>query len=566
MPRIPGLHTTRPIGGRDVYGTGLRRTAAAGMSLLLAAGVTMWAVPQTVKSNVDLTVGGEVTLIGHGNGHGRGMGQWGAFGYAKQGWSSTQILSHYYGGTSAGKVDNVDVSVILTGESSVNVFADAGLKVGEVAVAPGQAVSLSGSTATITDGCGGGVVQTVELPRSLVSPITAGPGRPVPELLKMCGSNETFRGSLGFDGGRVINVVPLDDYVKGVVPKEIIVSWADEGGAEALKAQAVAARTYALASMDISKPIDDTQNSQVYGGFGAEDPRTNAAVDATAGVVLMKDGKPAFTEFSSSTGGATDGRDFPAVLDEGDTISPYRDWTATVSSDSIASTFGVGSLTGFEVIEAYGMGAENGRAATVRISGTGGTVDVPAQEVRTKLQLRSSFFSVQGQTTPPAIVAPPSGVGSTPTGGVPAIPAPGGTPVPTGELPVTPGTGTGTGDLVSELLALAEAAIGGKFTELGGSSGVLGEALGPVLPTTSGTGAVQQFQNGSVFFGPDTGAHALGGLALLNFALQGGESVLGLPLEDSLSTLLGPVTQVFQSKFAGGILEVDPATGQASRK
>lgn len=564
MPRIPGLYTTRPIGGRDVFGTGLRRTAAAGVSLLLAAGVTMWAVPQTVKSNVDLTVGGEVTLIGHGNGHGRGMGQWGAFGYAKQGWSSTQILSHYYGGTTAGKVDNVDVSVILTGESSVNVFADAGLKVGEVAVAPGQAVSLSGSTATITDGCGGGVVQTVELPRSLVSPITAGPGRPVPELLKMCGSNQTFRGSLGFDGDRVINVVPLDDYVKGVVPKEIIVSWADEGGAEALKAQAVAARTYALASMDISKPIDDTQNSQVYGGFGAEDPRTNAAVDATAGVVLMKDGKPAFTEFSSSTGGATDGRDFPAVLDEGDTISPYRDWTATVSSDSIASTFNVGSLTGFEVIEAYGMGAENGRAATVRISGTGGTVDVPAQEVRTKLQLRSSFFSVQGQTTPPAIVAPPSGVGSTPTGGVPAIPTPGGTPLPTGELPATPGTGTG--DLISELLALAEAAIGGKFTELGGSSGVLGEALGPVLPTTSGTGAVQQFQNGSVFFGPDTGAHALGGLALLNFVLQGGESVLGLPLEDSLSTLLGPVTQVFQSKFAGGILEVDPATGQASRK
>jgi SpoIID/LytB domain protein len=378
----------------------------------------------------------------------------------------------------------------------------------------------------------------------------------------MCGSNETFRGSLGFDGGRVINVVPLDDYVKGVVPKESIVTWADEGGAEALKAQAVAARTYALASMDISKPIDDTQNSQVYGGYGAEDARSNAAVDATAGIVLTKDGKPAFTEFSSSTGGATDGRDFPAVVDEGDSISPYHDWSATVSSDSIASAFGVGSLTGFEVIEAYGMGAENGRAAKVRISGTGGTVEVPAQEVRTKLQLRSSFFSVQGQTTPPAIVAPPSGVGSAPTGGQPAIPAPGGSPAPSGELPATPGTG----DLLGQLLDLAATAIGGKFSELGGSSGVLGEALGPVEPTPSGNGAVQQFKNGSVFFGPDSGAHALGGLALLNFALQGGESVLGLPLEDSLSTLLGPVTQIFQSKFVRGILEVDPATGQAWRK
>lgn len=526
MPRFPGLYTTRPIGGRGANGTRLRKPAAAGMALMLAAGAAIWAVPQVVKSDVALTVGGEVILIGHGNGHGRGMGQWGAFGYAKQGWSSAQILSHFYGGTTAGKVDNVDVSVILTGESSVNVFADAGMKVGDVTVAPGQAVSLSGSTATITAGCGGAVVNSVDLPRPLVSPITPGPGRPAPELLKMCGSNETFRGGLGFDGDRVINVVSLDDYVRGVVPKESIVTWADEGGAEALKAQAVAARTYALASMDVSKPIDDTQNSQVYGGYGAEDPRTNAAVDATAGIVLNKpDGKPAFTEFSSSSGGVSDGRDFPAVVDEGDSISPYRDWTASVSSDSIGSTFGVGSLTGFEVVEAYGMGAENGRAATVRISGTGGSVDVPAQEVRTKLQLRSSFFSVQGQESKPAIIAPPAGVGQA----GPAIAVPG--------VPVVPGTAN---DTMSQLLALAETAIGGKFSELGGSSGLLGQILGPILPTPTGTGAVQQFQNGAVFFDPNTGAHALGMLDLLNYALKGGESVLGIPLQDALTSLAGP--------------------------
>lgn len=533
MPRIPGLYTTRPIGGRGAYGARLRRPAAAGMALILAAGAAVWAVPQVVKSDVALTVGGEVTLIGHGNGHGRGMGQWGAFGYAKQGWSSTQILSHFYGGTTAGKVDNVDVSVILTGESSVNVFADAGMKVGDVAVAPGQAVSLSGSTATITAGCGGAVVNSVELPRPLVSPITPGPARPGPELLKMCGSDETFRGGLGFDGGRVINVLPLDDYVKGVLPKEIYLGWADEGGAEALKAQAVAARTYALASMDISKPIDDTQNSQVYGGFGGEDPRSNAAVDATAGIVLNKpDGKPAFTEFSSSTGGATDGRDFPAVIDEGDSISPFHDWTASVSSGSIGSTFGVGSLTGFEVVEAYGMGAENGRAATVRISGTGGTVDVPAQEVRTKLQLKSSFFTVQGQVNKPAIIAPPSGVGqATPTLPVPGVPA-----VP-GVTPTAPGA---TDDTLSQLLALADAAIGTKFSDLGGSSGLLGGVLGPIIATPSGTGAVQQFQNGAVFFSPDSGAHALGAIDLLNYALKGGESVVGFPLQDALTALVGP--------------------------
>ena len=260
MPRIPGLYTTRPIGGRAAYGARLRRPAVAGVALLMAVGAAGWVIPRAVEADVSLAVGGEVTLVGHGNGHGRGMGQWGAFGYAKQGWTSTQILGHYYGGTTAGKVDNVDVSVILTGESSVNVFADAGMRVGDVVVAPGQAVSLSGSTATITDRLRGR--------RSPVRRIAAirsshrsrrGPDARTTELLRMCGSNQTFRGSLGFDGSHVINVVPLDDYVKGVVPKESIVTWADEGGAEALKAQAVAARTYALASMDISKPIDDTR-------------------------------------------------------------------------------------------------------------------------------------------------------------------------------------------------------------------------------------------------------------------------------------------------------------------
>jgi uncharacterized protein with LGFP repeats len=135
--------------------------------------------------------------------------------------------------------------------------------------------------------------------------------------------------------------------------------------------------------------------------------------------------------------------------------------------------------------------------------------------------------------------------------------------VPPLTAPSTPGA---TGDVVSQLLALAEAAIGGKFSELGGSSGLLGAALGPVEATPSGTGAVQQFQNGSVFFSPESGAHALGGLSLLNFVLQGGESVLGLPLEDSLSTLAGPLTDIFQSRFVKGILEVDPTTGLATRR
>ncbi|NED70013.1 stage II sporulation protein SpoIID, partial [Streptomyces sp. SID10244] len=79
--------------------------------------------------DIALTAGSQITLIGHGLGHGRGMGQWGAFGYARKGWSAQQILRHYYGGTTAGKVDRPEISVILTGKNSVNVHADAGMRV-----------------------------------------------------------------------------------------------------------------------------------------------------------------------------------------------------------------------------------------------------------------------------------------------------------------------------------------------------------------------------------------------------------------------------------------------------
>jgi uncharacterized protein with LGFP repeats len=103
-----------------------------------------------------------------------------------------------------------------------------------------------------------------------------------------------------------------------------------------------------------------------------------------------------------------------------------------------------------------------------------------------------------------------------------------------GVTPSAPGAQSPTGDTLSALLALAEVAIGGKFTELGGSAGLLGAILGPVVASPLGTGAVQQFQNGAVFFSPETGAHALGAVDLLNFVLQGGESVLGFPLQDAL--------------------------------
>jgi SpoIID/LytB domain protein len=521
--------------------------------------------------DVALSVGNTVTLIGHGFGHGRGMGQYGAFGYAKRGWKYDQILAHYYGGTSAGKVDNPPVSVTLTKQPTASVRADAGARVGGQVVAPGQAVRLSGSTATVTAGCGGAVVRTVSLPKAVVDPITPGANRPANELLQFCGNNTAYRGSIGLDGGRVVNIVGIDDYVKGVTPRESPAGWADQGGAEALKAQAVAARTYALAAVAKGKKIDDTMMSQVYGGASGEDPRTNTAADATAGQIRVVNGQPAFTEFSSSTGGYTAGVDFPAVVDDGDTESPNHNWTATVGSGSIAAAFGVGTLRDIAVTEANGLGAENGRATKVRIVGSTRTVETTGDDVRTKLQLKSAWFTVQGQPRP-RIVAPPAGVGSaataggSPLGGAATDAAAGLLPsvldaitkaigggttptTPSTTLPSTaaPGSGGSTSDVIgtitrgiggiasnatTQFLTAAIAAIDAKIAELGGPKGVLGQVLSPVIQLVGG--AMQKFANGTVYFSPDTGAHALAGSALSDFVSKGAEGALGFPRSDAL--------------------------------
>ncbi|GAB16872.1 hypothetical protein GOEFS_015_00690 [Gordonia effusa NBRC 100432] len=493
-------------------GTRNKRTvsfAALGLAPALVIGGVMIAGTSTDSGPVTLSAGSEITLIGHGHGHGRGMGQWGAFGYAKKGWSAAQILSHYYGGTTAGKADKPDVSVTLTKQGSVNVRADAGMRVGGQPVAPGQAVSLSGASATITNGCGGAVVRTVGA--QFVEPVNMAPSRPANEFLKMCGSGTAYRGALGLDGGKVVNKLNVDDYVKGVIPKESSPGWGDQGGMEALKAQAVAARTYALAAIAGGKKIDDTQNSQVYGAVAGEDPRTNRAADATAGQIRLAGGKPAFTEFSASTGGYTAGGNFPAVVDEGDSIAPVHNWTATVSAGSIGSTFGVGALRSFEVIEANGLGPEDGRAIKVRAVGSGGTKEVTGEQARTLLQLKSAWFAVKGQTARPKIVKPPTG-------------------------PSSPGSfgSVDLGSLANTLLTSAQSIFAGRYMELGGLLGPLGKALGLPTLTPDGAGVTQLFEKGMMLFSQKTGAHVLAGKGFERYKAAGGLPVKGFPKRDAL--------------------------------
>ena len=143
-------------------------------------------------------------------------------------------------------------------------------------------------------------------------------GAPTPMTLFTPAGARSYRGSLRsaspVKGGKArdtVNVLSMDDYVRGVIPREMPASWQPE----AVKAQAVAARTYATWSRDQFPTryyqICDTSYCQVYGGAGAEDPRSNAAVTATANQILTFDGKPAFAQFSSSSGGWTSAGSVP---------------------------------------------------------------------------------------------------------------------------------------------------------------------------------------------------------------------------------------------------------------
>jgi len=230
----------------------------------------------------------------------------------------------------------------------------------------------------------------------------------------------------------------MEDYLRGVVPRESPAGWGDAAGGkglEALKAQAVSARSYAYGENRASwARTCDTTSCQVYAGAGLnytplEDRRTDAAVAATALVVLRTaSGAIARAEFSSSTGGYTAGGQFPAVPDDGDVASPYHNWTTSVPATTIASAFGVGTLTGIRVTERNGLGADGGRVTKVDISGTTKTVSTTGDRVRSALGLRSDWFSV---TT--------------------AAPAPGPTPAPAPAprpAPVQPTVFTGSGNVV----------------------------------------------------------------------------------------------------------------------
>ena len=370
-----------------------------------------------------------VTLVGHGFGHGRGMGQYGALGYAlDQGWSARTILDYYYGGTQQGTVPNSPITVRLTSlddAAGTWITSGQGFSIGGGHIdagSAGQVVRVGASWVVNT--AFGGCATTAKFgpfPIAANPTITtdADPGENTSNMLTTCANARTYRGSLAVvtdanGASRVVNTLPVESYLRSVVPSESPAGWGDLGGGQgmqALAAQAVAARSYALANRLYSyAQTCDNSSCQVYGGAAfntarLEDRRSDFAVSVSAGVVRVRNGAVVSTEFSSSTGGRTTGSAFGHVQDWGDLRSPYNVWRVELSGAAITAAFPtIGDFQSLVVTRRDGEGAQGGRVLNVDIVGSAGRVTRTGDEFRLTFNLLSNWFFPMQQAATVAYV------------------------------------------------------------------------------------------------------------------------------------------------------------------
>jgi stage II sporulation protein D len=309
--------------------------------LLLATALLTLAAPAAADAATRWVV------KGGGWGHGLGMSQYGAYGQALEGRGYKKILHHYYRRTELSKTSG-RVRVLLLASVGSSTFGGAN-RVGSHQVKPGRNYVVRRSGGQI-------VVRTLRGKRiarsSGVIRVTG------PEGLVTVANKGVYRDAIeyrpGLSGGvTAVNRVELENYIRGVVPNESPGSWP----IEALKAQAVAARSYALGTGTGNAVFDhyDTVASQVYGGYSSEQARTNRAVAQTRGEVLRYGGRVIVAYFHSTSGGHTENNEniftgstplpyIRGVPDPWDKTSPYHRWRVGYSARRLGNALGVGRL------------------------------------------------------------------------------------------------------------------------------------------------------------------------------------------------------------------------------
>ena len=340
----------------------------------------------TADTTTTSTARSVLAVSGHGWGHGLGLSQWGAYGYAQHGWTYDRILAHYYPGTTLGPAKVGTVRVLLASAKRATIAA----------AAPSTVADASGPHAD-------GTAQTLVVKPSGVAgqpslqlPLTITSRRPLSV------NGKTYRGKLAVstDGKlvQVVDVLGLEAYLKGVVPSEMPSNWP----AEALQAQAVAARSYALANLTKGRGFDlygDTRD-QAYGGVAAESPSASAAVDATKGQVVLYKDRVADTLYFSTSGGRTasslesTGTAVPylvPVADPYDTLSPYHDWGPVLfDAAGLVKQLKLSA----PIADVQAVDGASGRVKTLTVvSEDDAQVTLSGNQVRAALGLRSTWFT-----------------------------------------------------------------------------------------------------------------------------------------------------------------------------
>ena len=359
---------------------------------------------------------GSWIVDGRGNGHGHGMSQYGARGAAIAGLSATQILAFYYPGTTLTTLAAPAIRVWITDQGAyTTVGAQAGLSVTGVGALPTTGISRwrlipSGSGLALQRLTTTWATRKAGLPSTATFSSTTG----VVRMFHGGGDSTVYRGSISAvrsgSGEITVNRLGLDDYVRGVIPNEMSSSWQ----AAAVRAQAVAARTYARYDIEHSGgayDICDTTNCQVYRGKSSEASGSDAAVVATANKVLTYQGHAAFAQFSASDGGvmAAGGQPYlvakPDPYDNAASGDPYLSMTRTVSVAYIASYYGLARATEIDITGRAGGGTWGGIVTTAVVRGTNSAgaaraVSTTGNSLANAFDLSYSLFRLRAAALP----------------------------------------------------------------------------------------------------------------------------------------------------------------------
>jgi SpoIID/LytB domain protein len=471
----------------------------------------------------------EFRWYGAGFGHGLGMSQWGAYGLAKQGWGPAKILTHFYSGTRVGTADAPPKRLrigLAQSEHAVRLEAQAGpveIRLGDPKTGEVVATIPSGETWRVA--AAGTDYRIVDANGDTVDRV-GGPNTPIFAVFEALGARvrvpeagHTYnRGWIEFglhecDGDchiRLVLEIRPQAYLYGLA--EVPSSWP----MAALKAQAIAARTYAFTKAAASQhrsgcdcALYASAYDQVYAGWdkesGVDGERWVAAVDGTDDRVVKDAGQTIQAFYMSSSGGYTENNEnvwggtpidyLRGVCDPGDytPANPSATWTVVTTAAEVTSDLGlgIGTITRFTNF----VRGVSGRIVSVTVEGENGQAQVSGNTLRSALGLRDDRVWINSNR------------------------------LVTGEIRA-------------------------KYDALGCSPGL------PTSRQVSVAGGLRQaFERATIYHSEATGAHALDGPVLDRYRDEGGPAgALGFPSTDVRTLANGNL----RARFEHGVITCRP--------